>query len=401
MKLKRKISMVLLILVAALVMLFFPEEDFCGAPVGINMFHGDWTHVWNIEKIEQASLERQREVQRLNRYVLQLLDSMTLEEKLAQMMILTNEKDITEKTLKAYQPGGVIFFGKDFKGKTVKQVKKRVEALQLTMDIPLFIGIDEEGGDVSRISGMKGKDIPVFESARVLYETGGVEAVQEETEKKTAFLKEMGINLNFDPVADVVEDETSYMYNRAASGDAGSVAEYVEAVVTGLQEENMGCCLKHFPGYGENENTHTSYAVDRRKLGVYRERDFIPFERGIAVGADMVMVSHIVMGAVDKDSLASLSRKVHKLLREEMEFDRVIIADDLNMKAILNEMALEEATGAALAAGNDMIFSADLEASMKGAGKAVEKGRLSLQQIDESVTRIIKMKINRGLVKVP
>lgn len=401
MKLKRKIRVVLLILVAALVMLFFPEEDFCGAPVGINMFHGDWTHVWNIEKIEQASLERQREVQRLNRYVSQLLDSMTLEEKLAQMMILTNEKDITEKTLKVYQPGGVIFFGKDFKGKTVKQVKKRVEALQLTMDIPLFIGIDEEGGDVSRISGMKGKDIPVFESARVLYETGGVEAVQEETEKKAAFLKEMGINLNFDPVADVVEDETSYMYNRAASGDAGSVAEYVEAVVTGLQEENMGCCLKHFPGYGENENTHISYAVDRRKLGIYRERDFIPFERGIAAGADMVMVSHIVMGAVDKDFPASLSKKVHRLLREEMEFDRVIIADDLNMKAILNEMTLEEATGAALAAGNDMIFSADLEASMKGAGKAVEKGRLSLQQIDESVTRIIKMKINRGLVKVP
>lgn len=400
MKWKRKIRVVLLLFVTVFVILLLRKEDFCGVPVRINMFHGDWTHIWNIEEIEQTALERQREEQRLNRYVSELLDSMTLEEKLAQMMILTNEKDITEKILATYQPGGVIFFGKDFKGKTEKQVKKRVDALQLIVDISLFVGIDEEGGEVSRIVGMKG-NVPVFESARVLYETGGVEAVRKETEKKAVFLKKMGINLNFDPVADVVGNEASYMYNRAASGDAESVAEYVEAVVAGQQKENMGCCLKHFPGYGENQNTHISYAVDGRRLTAYREKDFIPFESGIAAGADMVMVSHIVMQAVDKTSPASLSKKVHRILREEMQFDRVIIADDLNMKAILNEMTLEEATGEALVAGNDMIFSADLEASMKGAKAAVEKGRLSQQQIDESVIRIIKMKMNRGLVNVP
>lgn len=400
MKLKKIIKMALLLLIIVFAMLPSLKEDFCGGLVKINMFHGDWTHIWNIEKIEQTASERQREVQRLNQYVSELLDSMTLEEKLAQMMILTNEKDITEKTLGVYQPGGVIFFGKDFKGKMEKQVKKRVDALQLTVDIPLFVGIDEEGGEVSRIAGMKG-NVPVFESARALYEAGGVEAVRKETEKKAVFLKKMGINLNFDPVADVVGNRASYMYNRAASGDAESVAEYVEAVVTGQQKENMGCCLKHFPGYGENSNTHISYAVDRRKLTAYRESDFIPFERGIAAGADMVMVSHIVMQTVDKTSPASLSKKVHRLLREEMEFDRVIIADDLNMKAILNEMTLQEATEKAFVAGNDMIFSADLEASMKGAKAAVEKGKLSQQQIDESVTRIIKMKINRGLVNVP
>lgn len=401
MKYKTKILTVLIIVITAFITIPFLEENYDCTLVKINIFRVDLIDIWNIERIEQDSLERQRQAEQLNQYILDELESMSLEEKLAQMMILTNEKDITEKMLKTYQPGGIIFFAKDFEGKTVSQVKKRVEKLQSYMDIPLFIGVDEEGGEVSRITGMRGKKIPIFQDARTLYETGGVEAVLEETEKKAVFLKQMGINLNFDPVADVVEDKEAYMYSRAVSGNAISVAEYVETVVICLQKENMGCCLKHFPGYDKNENTHTSFAVDRRQIAAYRERDFIPFQRGIEAGADMVMVSHIVMKSVDKTSPASLSRKVHEILREEMDFDKVIIADDLNMKAILNQMTLEEATKKAFVAGNDMIFSADFEASMKGAMQAVDEGELSKQQIDESVSRILKMKINHSLIDVP
>ena len=191
------------------------------------------------------------------------------------------------------------------------------------------------------------------------------------------------------------------MYERSASGKPEEVADYVETVVEIMEQEHMGCCLKHFPGYGENANTHYLYTVDGKELSAYRDIDFVPFERGIAAGADMVMVSHIVMEAVDKEKPASLSPAVHTLLREELDFEGVIMADDLNMQAILSRMTLEEAAAEALVAGNDMMFSADFQITMQGGRKAVEEGRLLVQQIDDAVTRILKMKAEQGLLAVP
>lgn len=360
----------------------------------------DLSKDWDMEEILRVCQEYEKQQKHLNQYIAAKIAEMSLEEKLAQMMILTNENDITDSILTKYQPGGIILFSKDFKGKSVAQVRERVDTLQTFMKLPLFIGVDEEGGVVSRIAGMAEENLPHFQSARVLYETGGIEAVQKENHEKAIFLKRMGINLNFDPVADVVENKEAYMYDRSASGETNQVAEYVETVITAMKQEKIGTSLKHFPGYGNNVNTHKTFAVDKRKLSIYRKRDFIPFQRGVAAGADMVMVSHIVMSAVDKDNPASLSLKVHDLLRKDLGFSGVVIADDLNMGAILNSMTLEEATLKALAAENDMIFSADFMASMKGAKAALEQGKLTEQQIDESLKRILRMKINLGLIVV-
>ncbi|MGN0154673.1 MAG: glycoside hydrolase family 3 N-terminal domain-containing protein [Lachnospiraceae bacterium] len=351
----------------------------------------------NLTELEkQQEEERRKEVQR-EQYIEELIENMTLEQKLAQMMILTNEKDITESNLKTYQPGGIIFFKVDFNGKTVDEVRQRVDILQSYMEISLFVGVDEEGGEVSRIAGLKEEDIPQFRSTRELYSLG-IDQVAEETEIKTEWLKQMGINVNFDPVADVVSNKAAYMYERSASGDAAKVSEYVKTVVSVMKEQNMGCCLKHFPGYGNNLNTHRTYAADNRELSVYQQNDFLPFQAGIAEDADMVMVSHIVMKCVDEDNPASLSKAVHELLRSETGFEGVVIADDLNMRAILDKMTIEDATSKALAAGNDMIFSADFHASMRGAKKAVEQGELSEEQIDTSLKRILKMKQKHKMI---
>lgn len=362
---------------------------------------GNVISVKDMGQTMSTALEQKNQTDCVNQYLTEILSEMTLEQKLAQMMILTSERDITKTMLATYQPGGIILFSKDFDGKTAAQVKEQIEGFQADADIPLFIGVDEEGGEVSRISGMQDEKVPVFQSARQLYETGGTEAVYKDAIDKTKFLASMGINLNFAPVADVVENESSYMYDRSASGDPEEVAGYVAAVVDAMALENMGCCVKHFPGYGENANTHLVYAIDQKELSDYRNRDFIPFNRGIAAGADMIMVSHIVMTTVDAAKPASLSPSVHVLLREELGFDGVIMADDLNMRAVLNQMTLEEAAAEALAAGNDMIFSADFNAAMQGAKKAVEAGKLSVEQIDASVTRILKMKINQELISIP
>lgn len=336
---------------------------------------------------------------KVSAYVEKQISNMTLDQKLAQMMILTNENDITAINLQTYQPGGIIFFEVDFRGKTIATVRNRVDMLQSYMQIPLFVGVDEEGGEVSRVKTLAEKNMPDFQGARVL-SNKGLDAVETDTKMKMQYLKELGINLNFAPVADVVENADSYMYLRSASGDADVVAQYVETVLSLMQENQVIGCVKHFPGYGDNVNTHDGLAYDNKTLLEYLEKDFVPFQAGIDAGVDMIMVSHIIMNTVDHENSASLSARVHDVLREDMKYKGVIIADDLNMQAILKTMTIEEATAKAFVAGNDMIFSANFAASMRGARKAVEEGNLTEEQVNESVNRILHMKIENGLIDI-
>ena len=209
---------------------------------------------------QQADREQQQDL-----FLESCLSGMTLEQKITQLLILTNPSDINEENLETYQPGGIIFFGADFQGKTMEDVKNRVSTLQSVMEYPLLIGVDEEGGEVTRISGMTAP-VPVFESARKLGNKGDFEYVKEETKEKVKLLQSMGINVNFAPVADIVTDRSAYMYERSAGADAETVSAYVESVVQVMEEENMISSIKHFPGYGNNGNTHKSYVEDKREL---------------------------------------------------------------------------------------------------------------------------------------
>lgn len=328
-----------------------------------------------------------------------LIDSLTTDQKLAQRMILTNRVDMEGQVFRDCMPGGILLFTGDFSGRTADRVRKHVDALQDGMLIPMLVGVDEEGGTVSRIRGLTGSGIPVFEGARKLFEQGGCGLVREDAEKKSLYLRQMGINLNFAPDADVVKAVNSYMYARSASGDPEEVAAYVRAVVSGMQDGGMGSCLKHFPGYGENVNTHTTFAVDHRSLKEYREGDFLPFQAGISEGADMVMVSHIVMEQVDDSVPASLSIPVHRLLREELEFDGVVICDDLVMQAIRRAMSMEEAAAAALLAGNDMIFVGNFQEAMQGARSVYDTGEMTEEELNASLLRIFRLKRKLGLLE--
>lgn len=352
--------------------------------------HPEGLNLTELEKQKQVEKEKQ------DRVIREWMQGMTIDQKLAQCMILTNEKDMTAWNLGTYEPGGVIFFGVDFNHKTIAEVAQRVDSLQKCVDMPLFVGVDEEGGEISRVKGLSDEDVPVFESARELNKKGK-DIVVIDTRQKVTLLQQLGINLNYEPVADVVTDKGAYMYQRSAGGDAKEVARYVEQVVSVMRGNKMGSCLKHFPGYGNNGNTHAVSVTDKRSLQTYREKDFLPFETGIAAGADMVMVSHITMQAVDDKNPASLSPAVHQLLRDELHFEGVVIADDLNMQAIRKRMTIEEATGKAFEAGNDMVFSADFAASMRGARAALQEGRITEEEIDASVMRILRCKLQLGL----
>ena len=374
------------------------------------MFHEEalWGNEWEacyekvediVSKTDTFVRKEQQYEKRISRYIDAYMADMTLEQKLAQMMILTNEHDIHEQNLRRYQPGGIILFEPDFRKKTVEKVRGRIDQLQSYMTVPLFVGVDEEGGQVSRLKVLQEESLPVFAGARELSQLG-MDAIEEDTTQKMQWFEKIGLNMNFAPVADVVGNKNSYMYMRSASEDAQEVSAYIETVLTVMKQYQIMGCIKHFPGYGDNVNTHQGMAKDNRSIKDYEEKDFVPFHAGIRAGVDMVMVSHIIMSAVDKDHPASLSEDVHSLLREDLNFNGVIIADDLNMQAILKTMTIGEATAKAYIAGNDMIFSADFAASMKGATKAFENGELTEKQVDESVKRILRMKIRNGLIDI-
>ena len=196
-------------------------------------------------------------------------------------------------------------------------------------------------------------------SPQALYSEGGFDRITSDTAEKDALLRDLGINVNFAPVCDVSTDPSDFIYARSFGMDAEQTGEYVRTVVTQMVSDKTGMVLKHFPGYGNNADTHTGIAIDERPMDTFRQSDFLPFQAGIASGAQSVLVSHNVVNCMDADRPASLSAEVHRILREELGFDGVILTDDLIMDAIRDYTGGENAAVLAVQAGNDMLTSSD------------------------------------------
>ena len=160
----------------------------------------------------------------------------------------------------------------------------------------------------------------------------------------------------------------------------------------------MGCVLKHFPGYGENGDTHTGSVLDQRPYESFQQRDFLPFEAGIQAGADCVLVSHNVVSCKDSAYPASLSPEWHRVLREELGFEGCIITDDLIMDAIQEYCDSSSAAVQAVLAGNDLLCCSDYETQYPAVLAAVENGQISQERIEESVLRILRWKQELGLL---
>lgn len=160
----------------------------------------------------------------------------------------------------------------------------------------------------------------------------------------------------------------------------------------------MGSVLKHFPGYGNNTDTHTGIAIDKRSLESFRQNDFLPFESGIEAGATVVLVSHNIVNSIDSEHPASLSAAAHNILREELGFDGLIITDDLYMDAIRQYTYGEEAAVMAVMAGNDLLCCTDYETQYPAVLQAVKEGKITEERINESVLRILQTKIDMGVI---
>lgn len=332
-------------------------------------------------------------------YLQQLTDSMSLEEKVGQMFIARCPVENAAEDAAEYHLGGYILFARDFESNDPQLVTNNIQSYQDAADIPMLIGVDEEGGTVNRVSRYSAFRETPFLSPQELYASGGWELIQTDTAEKSQLLLSLGINVNFAPVCDVSQNPEDFIYERSFGADAFQTAEYVKTVVTVMKQEGIGSVLKHFPGYGNNSDTHTGIAHDERSFDTFSDSDFIPFQAGIDAGADMVLVSHNIVSCMDSEKPASLSPTVHDILRNRLGFDGVIMTDDLSMDGIRDFIDDQQAAVMAVLAGNDLICCTDYQTQIPAVIEAAASGEISEQMIDEAVMRILKMKQSLGLLE--
>ena len=327
------------------------------------------------------------------------VNNLPLEAQVAQMFF-ARCPDVDAAALAGeYGIGGYILFGRDFEGQTPDSITATIQSYQDAAATPMLIGVDEEGGTVVRVSANPAFRAEKFRSPQALYNEGGFDLITSDTMEKDELLSSIGVNVNFAPVCDVSTDPNDFMNARSFGKDATQTSEYVRTVVGQMAADGMGMVLKHFPGYGNNIDTHTGIATDERPIETFRESDFLPFAAGIEAGAQSVLVSHNIVTCMDSELPASLSPAVHDILRDELGFEGVIMTDDLIMEAITDYTGGENAAVLAVQAGNDMLVSSDFVTQYNAVLAAVQDGTISEDRIRESAIRVIRWKMDLGLLE--
>jgi len=329
------------------------------------------------------------------------LDSMTLEKKVGQLFFVRVPAENAVEDISTYHLGGYILFGRDTKDKTANELIQTIQRYQDAAATPLLVGVDEEGGTVVRVSSNPHLRSSKFSSPQKLYASGGAEAVVKDAKEKSILLKALGFNVNLAPVADVSTNPNDFIYGRTLGQDAVATSYYVASVVDTMQTAGMGSVLKHFPGYGNNVDTHTGIALDQRPYEQFLNEDFMPFEAGISEGegTSAVLMSHNIITCMDPDLPASLSPAVHEILRSELNFEGVVMTDDLAMDAVAAYSEDGAVAVMALQAGNDLILTTDYRTQIPKVLEAVESGILSEDTIDTACRRVLKWKQDLGILK--
>ena len=326
------------------------------------------------------------------------LQEMTLEQKVGQLFLARHPATSGMEDVTTYHLGGYIFFAEDFANKYPDDVYWAMIDYQAVSTIPMLLAVDEEGGTVNRISRNPNLRETPFPSPRTLYGQGGLDAVLQIEEEKCTLLQYLGLNVNMAPVCDITTDPGAFMYKRSLGQSPEITGEYIRSTVELMSQYGIGSVLKHFPGYGNNTDTHTGIAVDRRTLEELEQVDLVPFAAGIDAGCGANLVSHTIVEALDPQLPATLSPAVHDYLRNELGFLGVIVTDDLVMQAITDTYGAGEAAVLAVLAGNDLLCSTEYQIQYQAVLEAVQNGRISEEQLNEAVLRILRWKADLGLV---
>lgn len=355
------------------------------------------------EEIPTETVVKLSPEEKLDQIVNAVIEVMPLEDRVAGLFVVTPEAitgvstaikagDGTREALSQYAVGGIVYFGKNMQSEA--QLKEMIENTKLYSKYPLFIAVDEEGGSVSRVAeaGIGTK----VDAAKTIGETGDANNAYQAGSSIGGYLSGLGFNLDFAPVADINSVEGSALGSRAFGSDATVAAPFVTSMMQGIQEQNVTACLKHFPGMGSSaQDTHDGMASTDRTAEEFRANEFAVFQAGIDAGADMIMVGHLSAPALTGDNTpCSLSSAVvTDILRNEMNYDGVIISDALNMSAITEYYESDQAAIHALRAGCDMLLMPEnFEKAYNGVIQAVQDGTISEERINDSLRRIYRIK---------
>ena len=334
------------------------------------------------------------------KYYKQAIDTvqnMTTEEKVGQLFLVRYEYNDTEY-LSNFNPGGYILFAKDLENHTKDSIKKELQEVNEKNKYPLIFGVDEEGGFVTRVSRFPEFRSEKFKAPKDYYLEGGYELLEKTETEKAKLLKEIGFNLNLAPVADVSTNENDFIYSRAFGKDSSKTAEFISKMVGYANKNNINSCLKHFPGYGNNLDTHTGVAIDNRSYEQFKNEDFVPFEAGIKENVPSILVAHNVVKCMDPTYPASLSSKVIGELRNTLGFTGIVITDDLAMDAVKEYVENGESATLAVNAGNDIIITSDFVTMYKEVLASVNDKKISTDTLNKAVIRIIAWKYYSGIM---
>lgn len=341
-----------------------------------------------------------------------IIEGMTLEEKVAGLFIVTPEAitgvdtatqagDGTKKAIEEYPVGGIIYFSKNIQSKD--QLTDMISKTASYCKYPMFFAVDEEGGDVARIANSS-IEVEKTGPAADIAATGDPNKAYVANSVIASYLKELGFNLDFAPVADVASIEDSFIGNRAYGTDFNTAAPFVSNAVTGLQENGVSACLKHFPGLGATSgDTHKEMVTNERTSQDFKDNEFITFKAGIEAGTDFIMVSHISLPSITGDNTPCclIPSIVTDMLRAELGYKGVVITDAMNMAAISEYYSSDEAAIKALKAGCDMILMPEnFKEAYDGIIKAVREDQtLDEKRIDDALKRIYKVKYKEQIAE--
>lgn len=341
----------------------------------------------------------------------QMLENMTLEEKVCQLFIITPEQltgvdtavqagDATREAYEACPVGGLVYFAKNLQGpeQTRTMLENTARYAEERMGFPVFLTVDEEGGQVARIAGNPAFDVPEFPSLSEIGAGGDTAGAYELGEQIGSYLKELGFNMNMAPVADVLTNpENTVVKERAFSSDPETAGRMALAEWQGFKDQGILGVYKHFPGHGGTAgDSHNGYAYVDDTLEELKSGAFVPFQEGIDEGIPVIMAGHISCPQVTGDDTpATMSYTlITETLRGDMGFDGIVVTDALNMGAVTEQYTSGEAALTALNAGVDLLLMPeDFQDAYQAVLQAAENGELPEARIDESVERILKVKI--------
>ena len=327
------------------------------------------------------------------------VDSMSLEEKVGQMIFGGIEGvELSEKSremIREDKVGGIIFFKDNLvNANQIVTLLNSIKAENMQQQYPLFLGIDQEGGRVTRIPELSNlptnKQIGKKDNPALAFQLGELLGKQ---------LNAFGFNLDFAPVLDVDSNPNNPVIgDRSFGSDPKLVSELGISTMKGLQSENVISVIKHFPGHGDTEvDSHIELPIVSKNMKELQALEFIPFQNALKSGADVVMIGHILLPEIDANKPSSISNVViTKILREQLKYEGVVMTDDMTMKAILDNYEIGEAAVEAVKAGNDIVLIAHdyekVKRAIQAILEAVQNEEIKVEQIDRSVERILQLK---------